>query len=645
MKTKTTLRWVIGLLAATTISLSAAPRPPKAKPKAKPTATHPSAQPAPTPDVIPKNVSKFTVKTPSASNPEVTFYVRVPANYSRTTPNRVLVLCPDDGISGLTCVVTSTFRDLADERGWFLISATLKQNAGAAPEDSYYNPAGFSGKAMFDALDWLSQKYPIAKEEILLQGSGGGAQFAQRFALLNPDKVKAVALNSANGFARPDAKAAQISWLVTHITTDTTTSDSAAFAAQLSRIGAKPVVRSYGEMAKTVPGQVDSDEVATLDRQFMKFHDDALRAKLAPLLTNPPAQPSPAAATAAAATETFIGDLRSLRYYKEGTTEAGGIPEESRVVLPCKALANAWGVQIEKFIVKTASPLNPEVPFYVRVPANYSPTTRTRVLFRCPVYNGAGIRCVSGEGHFQQLADERGWFVIAPTFKQDKADTKNRLKSYYYPETFSGPATLEALDLIARKYPIATDCLLMQGMSGGAQFVHRFAIWAPERVTAIAVNSASWFDVPNGKSAQVAWLITIGESDKSYENSLNFFDQLSRAGALPIFRSYIGMVHEGSTKVDEFDLLFLKFYDDATKAKLTGKASSRSLGPLIPAKAMPFIGDMKDWSFAKNEVKAFMRIAEGNRVYLPTREIARYWTGKGAEEDGGKQTGLNGAPY
>ena len=639
MKTKSISSWAIILLAAMALPLNAAlpqSRPtPRSTPTPKPT---PTPVPSPTPEVLPKGVEKFTIKT--RSNSEVTFYVRIPATFSRTTPNRVLFCCPDDGVSGLGA--GNGFNGMADDRGWFILSATFNQDTGTAPADSYYDPAGFSGKAVLDALDCVAQKYPIAKEKLLLQGNDGGAQFVQRFALMNPDKVLAVAVNAANGFATPDEKAAQIQWLVTNITSDANAADSLKFADQLRRVGVKPVVRSYGEMAKVVVGQVNSGEMETLDRNFFKFHDDELRAKLG---MPPVLSATPPVFTPALATGTFIGDLRNHRYYKEDAPEAASIPEESRVVLPCEALAKVWSAQLEKFVVKTTSPLNLEAPFYVRIPANYSSTTRARVLFRCPVYNGIGIRCASGDGAFQQLADELGWFIIAPTFKQDGNETKDRAKSYYYPEVFSGKATFEALDLIAKKYPIATEGLLMQGMSGGAQFVHRFAIWAPERVAAVAVNSSSWFDVPNEKSAQVAWLITIGESDNTYENSLTFFDQLRKNNALPIFRSYIGMVHEGSTKVDDFNLLFLKFYDEATRAKFKAQQASPIPAPVISAKAMPFVGDMKDWTFSKNDMKAIMRIGEDNVVYLPTVEIARYWTGKGAEEDGGKPTGLNGAPY
>jgi pimeloyl-ACP methyl ester carboxylesterase len=114
----------------------------------------------------------------------------------------------------------------------------------------------------------------------MLQGNGGGGQFVQRFALLHPEKVMAVAVNSANGFVAPNENAVKIPWLVTNITSDTNAADSTAFVAQLREASVKPVVRSYGEMARKVVGQVDSGEVDTIDRDFLAFYDGMLRVKL-----------------------------------------------------------------------------------------------------------------------------------------------------------------------------------------------------------------------------------------------------------------------------------------------------------------------------------------------------------------------------
>jgi len=292
---------------------------------------------------------------------------------------------------------------------------------------------------------------------------------------------------------------------------------------------------------------------------------------------------------------------------------------------------------VEKLIVKTGSAALAEIPFYVRVPKGYTGQGPNRVLFLCPVHNGNGLKTITGNAqtrHLIEAADERQWFVVSVTFDQKGADVRNRNVFYYYPEKFSGKAVLDALAQVKAKYrSIDTDALLLQGFSGGAQFVHRFAIWKPERVTAVAVNSTSWFDAPDDKSLLPAWLVTIGESDRSYDHTLTFVEQLRKAGAAPIFRSYTGMLHEGTEEVDKLNAEFLMFYDDLTRPML-GKPRSllatHAEPPLKPA-AMPFVGDSQEWRYGKNTAEAAEDIADDLRVYLPSENIANRW-GKAAPQ-------------
>jgi poly(3-hydroxybutyrate) depolymerase len=284
---------------------------------------------------------------------------------------------------------------------------------------------------------------------------------------------------------------------------------------------------------------------------------------------------------------------------------------------------------VEVFTVKTVSPENREVPFYLRWPEGYmaGPIKHPyRVLFICPHYNQDGRALLHHETALLKLADQKSWFVVVPTFK-NKGDVRDRKTCYYYPEKWSGKAVIEALEGIKRKYPVDTERLLMQGLSGGGQFVHRFAIWAPERVTGVAINSSSWFDQPNDRTAQVAWLVTIGDSDPSYENTLTFLDQLRRMGALPLFRSYAAMVHEGNPAVSRLNAEFLTFYDELTRRAL---GTRRPFGvtkvePPLSAPAMPFVGDAQNWRFVKNAPGAAEDIPEDSRIYLPSENLARLW--------------------
>ena len=283
---------------------------------------------------------------------------------------------------------------------------------------------------------------------------------------------------------------------------------------------------------------------------------------------------------------------------------------------------------IEKFIVHSSSQLNRDIPFYVRIPATFQEDKRLRryrVLFVCPFFNEDGMDALRGNSGFFNIADQRGWFIVCPTFKQNKEDVQNRQLSYYYPETFSGKAVLDALELIKQKYPIETDGLLLYGLSGGAQFVHRFAIWAPDRVTAVIINSSSWFDDPTPRAAQIPWLVTVGEADPSFDNTLEFVIKIEAAGGCPIFRSYPGMTHFRAIAIPPLDVEFFKYYDDLTHVKLEGSFVGQD-HVQISNKDMPFIGDKQTWQYVKKTPEAEKAIDETNRVYFPNEEIAKQWT-------------------
>lgn len=295
-------------------------------------------------------------------------------------------------------------------------------------------------------------------------------------------------------------------------------------------------------------------------------------------------------------------------------------------------IAESLPERVEVFTVKTRSDLNKEIPFYLRVPKNYRPGKSYRLLFLCPHLNEEGLKKLAGSAAWLALADERDWFVMSCTFKQAQDAAQDRKLSYYYPEAFSGKAALEALELVSKKYPVDTQRLLLQGLSGGAQFVHRFAMWVPERVTAVAVNSSSWFEEPNARCNQVAWLVTVGESDPNYNDSLEMVDRLRNVGAAPLFRSYLGMVHEGNPAAAErLNVEFLKFYDDLTKKDL-GKPRS-ALTPAaerlaLAGEKMPFVGDSQDWKFSPNTAEAREGMTEDSRIYLPSEGIAKIWEQK-----------------
>jgi len=283
---------------------------------------------------------------------------------------------------------------------------------------------------------------------------------------------------------------------------------------------------------------------------------------------------------------------------------------------------------VEKFEVRTYSEMNRIVPFYLRAPRGYQAGQPRRLLFLCPYLNQKGLDKLKGSQTYLDLADDRGWFIMTCTFRQDKGKGRDRKLSYYYPETFSGKAVVEALEIAARKHPIDTERILMEGLSGGAQFVHRFSMWAPERVDAVVINSSSWFDSPGKECNRTAWMIIIGESDPAYDASVKVTQELRDVGAAPLLRSYAGMNHEGGGKeIEAFAAEFLTFYDERTKGSLGRKKSRLDAAQdlaMLPEE-MPFVGDGQLWNYVENTPENLVGIPEESRIFLPSKKLADMW--------------------
>jgi len=68
---------------------------------------------------------------------------------------------------------------------------------------SYQYAQAWSGDALIKILDRLSKQHPLNTDELYLFGISAGAQFSVRFALMAPEKTKAVAVHAAGGYDLP----------------------------------------------------------------------------------------------------------------------------------------------------------------------------------------------------------------------------------------------------------------------------------------------------------------------------------------------------------------------------------------------------------------------------------------------------------
>lgn len=284
---------------------------------------------------------------------------------------------------------------------------------------------------------------------------------------------------------------------------------------------------------------------------------------------------------------------------------------------------------IEVIEISTSSSDNPKVPFYVRPPAGFSAkdgTKKHRLVILFPFVPESGLKAMARSRLLTQLADVQGWFIVSPTLAVDfRNDARNREKAFYYPERWSGKAVLEAVAEIEKRFPVDGSRLFVLGLSGGAQIAHRLGLWCPERITAVAVNSSGWFDDPESKASQVAWAITVGESDPIMPASVDFVDKLKAHGAQPIFKAFIGMAHEDYPKANQLCAAFLLHMDELTKDQLGQPPDSSGGEAFNRPEHHRYVGDRRDYSYFPKTPEEMKNIPPEAQLLLPDDTVAEFW--------------------
>lgn len=101
---------------------------------------------------------------------------------------------------------------------------------------------------------------------------------------------------------------------------------------------------------------------------------------------------------------------------------------------------------------------------------------------------------------FAPLAAARGFGLIVPLF-DERHHRRYQQLAHPLRGTRSDLGLLGGIDQIAAAHGIDASRLYLFGYSGGAQFVHRFAMLHPERTAALAVGAAGWYTMPDTGAA------------------------------------------------------------------------------------------------------------------------------------------------
>jgi dienelactone hydrolase len=109
---------------------------------------------------------------------------------------------------------------------------------------------------------------------------------------------------------------------------------------------------------------------------------------------------------------------------------------------------------------------------------------------------------------FAPLAERLGFALALPLFDER---CHRRYQQLLHPRrgTRSDLALLHTLDAMAGRHSVDASRLFLFGYSGGAQFVHRFAMCHPHRTAALAVGAAGWYTWPD---TQQSWPLGLADA-------------------------------------------------------------------------------------------------------------------------------------
>jgi len=238
----------------------------------------------------------------------------------------------------------------------------------------------------------------------------------------------------------------------------------------------------------------------------------------------------------------------------------------------------------------------------------------TNVLVLVPGYNGKGEQML--DVRWKTFAANHCLVLLAPTFHAEGNENNNG-KGYYYPEQGSGEVMEKALAEVQRRTGVKTEKVLFFGFSAGAHYVHRFALWKPQRVKAFVAYSAGWWSEPGPGLKSVPALIMCGETDERYQPTLEFFRMGRKLGCPWIWRSYENTGHNLTPAVRDMAEAFLEYYSGREAGGAAG------VGKSMPVPRERWYGDLQTFKSVGEAGKG--TIPEEFRIELPSKKVAEVW--------------------
>lgn len=209
-------------------------------------------------------------------------------------------------------------------RGWDrTVNSDLLSTRKAASQDKKLD--GLS-RDLSRSIERFARKYQLPQDNWLLYGLCGGAQYAHRMALRQPQHFKAVHVHYGGSYDIPTPAGKSINWLVTSHADEPAYIAAQRFYQQSREMNYNMILKGYTRSSapEEYDPEIEYTGLSNLQQLSLRFFEHALTGK--------PGEDS---------SQVFIAD------YVNGlvvpAAEGGWIPRSQAVILPSRELAEAWG--------------------------------------------------------------------------------------------------------------------------------------------------------------------------------------------------------------------------------------------------------------------------------------------------------------
>ena len=163
-----------------------------------------------------------------------------------------------------------------------------------------------------------------------------------------------------------------------------------------------------------------------------------------------------------------------------------------RIVRVCFAFLLIGTLAGTSMVSATTAPTNPDDDFYVYIPTNAAARGPLQVLVTVHGMGGDGTSFCQ---NLISRAEQEGWIIVSPTYHY--LDNYERRLPCARTTSKLMPHLKQYLDNLPAKtgLPIR-DKVLLYGFSRGAQIVHRFAEFYPDKTLAVALFAAGSYTLP-----------------------------------------------------------------------------------------------------------------------------------------------------